>query len=130
MTIKSNLNLNVFAQQLKNRGMTTFTHKSINHKDLILALLDAIQLLDKVAICKCAAHITNTDPVSNGNRKADEESKKAAQLPAENLLSKEETHIKIDHQVLCDKQKAATQTERQMWQNKGAIYYAQSHLYE
>jgi len=67
--------------------MTIYTGKSVNHRDLILALSDAIQLLDKVAICTCAAHNTNTDPVSKGNRKADEEAKKAAQL--ENLLSKE-----------------------------------------
>ena len=77
----------------------------------------------KVAICKCAAHITNTDPVSKGNRKADEEEKKAARLPAENLLSKEEAHTGIDHQVLCDMQKAATQTKRQIWQNKGAMQF-------
>ena len=81
MTLQSKLN--VFAQQWKNRGMTTSTGKSINHKDLILVLLDVIQLLDKVAIGKCAAHITNTNPVSKGNREADEEGKKAAQL--ENL---------------------------------------------
>jgi len=55
MTIKSNLN--GFAQRWKNRGMTT---SQVN----LLALLEAIQLLDKVAICKCAAHITNTNPVS------------------------------------------------------------------
>jgi len=52
------------------------TGKSINHKDLNLALLDGIQQLDKVAIYKCAAHITYTDPVAKGNRKADEEAKK------------------------------------------------------
>ena len=130
MTIKSNLK--VFSQQWKNRGMTTSTGKAINHKDLILALLDAIQLPLKVAICKCTAHTKNTDPVSNGNRKADEEARRAAQRPAENLLlfSKEETHTGIDHQVLCDMQKAATQTEKQKWLNKGAIYNTQSNLYE
>jgi len=61
-------------------------------------------------------------------QKADEEKKKGAQ--SENLLSKEETYIEINHQVLCDMQKANTQTERPMWQNQGAIYYAQSDLYE
>jgi len=103
--------VHVFAQQWKNRGMVTSTGKSINHKDLTLALLDVIQLSAKVEICKCAAYTKNTDPVSKGNRKADEEAKKAAQLPAENLLSKEVTHIEIDHQVLCDTQKVAPQTE-------------------
>jgi len=84
----------------------------MNHKNLILALLDAFQLPAKVAICKCAAHSKNTDPLSKVNRKADEEAKKAAQLRAENLFSKEETHIEIDHQVLCVMQKAVPQTER------------------
>ena len=56
------------------------TGKSINQKDLILALLNAIKQLDKVEICKCAAHITNTDPVAKGNRKADEEGKKSCSV--------------------------------------------------
>ena len=73
---------------------------------MILALLDAIQLLDKVAICKCAAHITNTDPASKGNRKADEEAKKAAQRPAENIkcyvICKKQPHKQKDR---CDRLK-------------------------
>ena len=62
--------------------MTTSTGKCIYHKDLILVLLDAVQLPAKAAIYKCAAHKKNTDAVSIGNRKTDEEAKKAAQLPA------------------------------------------------
>ena len=104
----------MFAQQWKNRGVVTSTGISINHKDLILALSDAIQLPAKVAICKCAAHTKNTDPVSKGNTKAEKGAKKAAQLPAENLLSEQETHIEINHHVLCDMQKAAPQRQRQM----------------
>jgi len=38
--------------------------------------------------------------------------------------------IEINYKVLCDMQKAATQTERQMWQNKGVTYNEQSDLYE
>ena len=56
---------------MKKQRDDNITGISINHKDLILALLDAFQLLHNVAIYKCAAHITNTDPVSKGNRKAD-----------------------------------------------------------
>ena len=56
--------------------MTTSTGKSKNYKDLIWSLLDAIQLPAEVAICKCAAHTKNNDPVSKGNRKADEAAKK------------------------------------------------------
>ena len=75
-------------------GILTSTDKFKNHKDLILALLDVIQLPAKVAIYKCAAHTKNTDTVSNSNREAEEEAKK----------------------------KTALQTERQIWQNKSAIY--------
>ena len=43
-------------------------------------------------------HILKTHiSVSKGNRKADEEAKKDAQLPAENLLSTEETRIETGH---------------------------------
>lgn len=69
----------MFAQQWENRGTVTPTNKPITHKYLILSLLDAVQLPKRVAVCKCAAHTTGTDPISTGNRKADEEAKKAAQ---------------------------------------------------
>ena len=71
--------IHVFAQQWENRGMVTSTNKPITHKDLILSLLDAVQLPKRVAVCTCAAHTTGTDPMSTGNRKADEEVKNAAQ---------------------------------------------------
>lgn len=70
--------LHIFAQHWKNRGMITSTGKSILHTDLILALLEAIQLPLQTAVCKCAAHTSGNDPISQGNRKADEESKAAA----------------------------------------------------
>ncbi len=38
---------------------------------LVAALLEAILLPDKIAICKCAAHTTNKDFVSTGNARAD-----------------------------------------------------------
>lgn len=72
--------IHVFAQQWKNRGMVTSTNKPITHTDLILHLLDAGQLR-RVAVCKCTARTTGSDPISAGNRRADEEAKKAAQKP-------------------------------------------------
>lgn len=65
-------------QQWKNRGMVTSTGKAITHRDLIFALLDAVQLPRKVAICKCVAHATGTGEVSIGNGGADEAAKEAA----------------------------------------------------
>ncbi len=61
--------------------MITSTGKPITHTDIILQLLDAVLLPLKVAVCKCTVHTTGTDPVSVGNRRADEEAKRAAQLP-------------------------------------------------
>ena len=64
----------------------------------------------------------NTDSVSKSNREAEEEAKKKKEG--------EEPHIEINHQVLFYMQKPASQTERQIWQNKSAIYNAQLDLYE
>ena len=66
----------------------------------------------------------NIDFVSKSNREAEEEAKKEG----------EEPHIEINHQVLCDLQKQTKKTvpptERQIWENKSAIYNAQLDLYE
>lgn len=120
--------VHVFAQQWKNRGMVTSTGKPINHKELILNLLDAIQLPKKLAICKCAAHTRGTDYVSVGNHKADEEAKKAAQLSVDMFLSKpQETYL--DQQVLKDMQMSASAAEKEKWKNKGAQIDKNTGLY-
>ncbi len=50
----------------------------IMNAPLVAALLEAILLPDKIAICKCAAHTTNKDFVSTGNARADADAKDAA----------------------------------------------------
>lgn len=98
--------IHVFAQQWKNRGKVTSTGKDINHKDLILSLLEAVQLPKKVAICKCAAHTGKEDPVSLGNAKADRAAKAAA---TEEILSFETTPQYTDYDILGDMQNASPQ---------------------
>ena len=83
--------------------MLTSTAKFINHKGLILALLDVIQLPAKVAICKWAAH---TKTLTLSQTAIEEQKKKLKKKKRE-----EEPHKEINHQVLCDVQKAAPQIE-------------------
>ena len=80
--------------------MITSTGQSILHTNLILALLKAVQLPLEIAVCKCAAHTTGTDLVTQGNRKADEEVKAAAaRQDYQDIYTAEEvTHI--DHDIL------------------------------
>lgn len=102
----------------KNRGMVTSTGKPITHRDLSLALLDAVQLPRKVAICKCAAHTTGTDEVSVGNCRADEAAKEAAVKQASQLtLTDEEQYL--DKDILKDMQENAPKTEKQQRANQG-----------
>ncbi|XP_041423616.1 protein NYNRIN-like [Xenopus laevis] len=116
----------VFAQQWKNRGMVTSTGKPISHKDLIIQLLDAIQLPKELAICKCAAHTNQTDPVSVGNAKADAAAKAAAQHIQALATSPDTTFL--DQRLLKDMQDTVSEAERHKWVSKGAqlrqgIYY-------
>lgn len=92
----------------KNRVMVTSTGKPITRGDLILALLDALQLPRKVAVCKCAAHTTGTDEVSVGNCRADEAAKEAAVKQSSQLtLINEEQYL--DKDILKDMQRKCTQ---------------------
>lgn len=60
--------------------------KLILHHNLVAALLEAILLPSKIAVCKCSAHTKATDPVSLGNAKADTAAKAAAQLPPSHTM--------------------------------------------
>ena len=68
-----------FAKQWDRRGMVTSTGKPITHSVLLRDLLQAVLLPAQIAVCKFAAHTSNTDNVSNGNRLADVTAKAAAQ---------------------------------------------------
>lgn len=62
----------------RQRGLLTSAGKEIRNKEEILSLLEAIHLPKKVAIIHCPGHQKGADPVSKGNRMADEEAKAAA----------------------------------------------------
>ena len=62
----------------KERGMSTPRNSPIKHKDLILALLEAVQLPTQVAVAHCRVHQRGGYFVSQGNSKADQIAKQAA----------------------------------------------------
>ena len=60
--------------------MLTAKNSPIKLTDLILALLEAVQLLTQVAVIHCRGHQRDGSFVSQGNSKADQIAKQAAQL--------------------------------------------------
>ena len=64
----------------KERGRLTTRNTPIKHKDLILALLEAVQLPTQVAVIHCKGHQRDGSFVSQGNSKADQIAKQAAWL--------------------------------------------------
>jgi len=111
-----------FAKQWERRGMTTSTGKPVTHASLLTDLLQAMQLPAKLAVCKCAAHTTGKDEVSNGNRFADQVAKEAAtgKHGHDKFLSHTDDKQLIDRAVLTDMQQNASVQEKQMWTTKGA----------
>ncbi|XP_069397099.1 ribonuclease H-like [Delphinus delphis] len=67
--------LHAHAAIWKERGMLTAKNSPIKHKDLILALLEAVQLLTQVAVIPCRGHQRD-----GWNSKADQIAKQAVQL--------------------------------------------------
>lgn len=108
-----------FAAQWSRRGMMTSTGKTVEHADLLVKLLQAIQLPHQLAICKCAAHTKRQDPVSLGNAKADEEAKRAA-VRSEHLTVQEEPQNPIPTEVLKNMQDNSPQLEKDVWLSDGA----------
>ncbi len=66
-----------FGTLWKHRTCLKSDGRPIMNAPLVAALLEAILLPDKIAICKCAAHTTNKDFVSTGNARADAAAKDA-----------------------------------------------------
>ncbi|XP_043850168.1 uncharacterized protein LOC122748559 [Dromiciops gliroides] len=62
----------------KHRGFLTSSGKEIAHSELIRDFLEAIQLPKTLAIIHCSAHKKGTDPVTQGNARADAAAKTAA----------------------------------------------------
>uniref|UniRef100_A0A1A8SB57 ribonuclease H n=1 Tax=Nothobranchius rachovii TaxID=451742 RepID=A0A1A8SB57_9TELE len=115
-----------FAKQWERRGMVTSSGKSITHSQLLLRLLRAVLLPSALAICKCQAHTSGKDPVSFGNRFADEVAKSASQgvFGSSDLFTAQITDSLIDHTVLADMQVHAPAAEKQLWKVKGATLSA------
>lgn len=105
--------VHTFAQYWKNRGMITSSGKPVTHAELLSALLQAVQLPKKIAICKCAAHTTGIDRVSLGNEFADKMAKEAA-AGITQVLAMDEIGD-LDEILLKDMQQQALQAEKEVW---------------
>lgn len=112
--------LHIFATQWARRGMTTSTGKPVQHAALLTRLLEAVQLPKRVAICKCAAHTKNKDPVSLGNALADTEAKRAANGEMTKTYLSIQTSTPLPLEVLKDMQQLAPFTEQEAWRKAGA----------
>ena len=62
----------------KERGLLTTAGKAIKNKEEILRLLKGVWLPKEVAILHCKGHQKGNDPVTQGNRLADEAARAAA----------------------------------------------------
>ena len=62
------------------RRMLIARNPLIKHKDLILALLEAVQLLTQVSVIHCRGHQRNGNFLTQGNSKADQTAKHASQI--------------------------------------------------
>nr|XP_040024957.1 uncharacterized protein LOC120812808 [Gasterosteus aculeatus aculeatus] len=95
--------------------------KPILHHTLIAELLESILLPTAIAVCKCAAHTSNTDDVSQGNARADLAAKAAALLPLPTtcaLMCSE----KLVPSSLTAMQLLSTPDERRLWSTSGCVY--------
>lgn len=86
---------------------------TILHKDLILQLLNAITLHQKLAICKCVTDTTGTDVVSQGNRCAEDAVEQTVQQPLTDVLIA--TGTILDHSIQVKIQNNVPPTEKQKW---------------
>ena len=73
--------LHVHGAIYKERGLLTAGGKEIKNRKEILQLLEAVWKPSQVAVIHCKGHQRGTDPISKGNRLADQAAKEvAAQL--------------------------------------------------
>ncbi|XP_061703454.1 uncharacterized protein LOC133515145 isoform X1 [Syngnathoides biaculeatus] len=93
--------VHVFCREWSNRGFISTTGEEVAHKALLQRLLDAVQLPDKVAICKCEVHLAGNDPITIGNRLADQAAKASSQgFPmVDTALVKETDHVRVGDQI-------------------------------
>ena len=88
---------------------------------VVSQMLDAV-LPKQVAICKCDAHTSNNDPVSQGNARVEVAVKAAARQP----LSASHILLQVDPTTptgdLQELQLRATAEERAQWRRSGCKY--------
>ncbi len=109
-----------FGALWKHRKLLKSDGRPIMNAPLVAALLEAILLPDKIAICKCATHTTNKDFVSTGNARADAAAKDAAAKQTKDtectLLSETDPDISSSLQGM---QAFASGAERNKWKKCG-----------
>ena len=74
--------LHVHGAIYKERGLLTAGGKEIKNKKQIPQLLKAVWKPSQLAVICCKGHQQETDPISKGNRLADQASKEAATQPS------------------------------------------------
>ena len=92
--------------------------KPILHHDKVSALLEAILLPKQIAVCKCAAHTSSSDPVSAGNARADAAAKSASLRPVPHT-----SHHMLSQPVasLSDLCSLSSPEERKLWAQHGCV---------
>ena len=70
--------LHAHAAIWKGRRMLSARSSPIKHKELILRLLEAVKLPAKLAVIHCKSHQKGQEKEAQGNRKADQEARRAA----------------------------------------------------
>lgn len=114
--------LHTYAAQWARRGMKTSSGKPVEHAKLLTTLINAVQLPEKIAVCKCKAHTKGTDRISQGNHKADQAAKDAAMQGTSAVMAlTKDPKDTIPKQVLIDMQEHAPPKEKQQWKMAGAV---------
>ncbi|XP_062419418.1 uncharacterized protein LOC119228347 isoform X2 [Pungitius pungitius] len=110
-----------FGALWRHRNFLKSDGKPILHHTLIAELLESILLPTAIAVCKCAAHTSNTDDVSRGNARADSAAKAAAlrSLPASSVFMCSQVSVPSS---LTAMQSLSTPDERRLWSISGCIY--------
>ena len=90
----------------------------MTHAKLLTELLQAVQLPQQLAICKCAAHTTGTDPVSRGNAFADKIAKEAAQGQIPTFMMADDLKGWCNDTILQEMQQQSPKSEQDLWIKK------------
>lgn len=107
----------------KHRDFFTSSGKPVAHHALVSQLLDAVLLPKQVAVCKCEAH--NTDPVSQGNARADAAAKAAARMElttSECFYQDDSDTLSTPTAELQEILQRADHNEKALWKKCGCVW--------